>query len=324
MTDNIEYKYLESRFPMSLAVTAFNQIVIMFLIILAGMVCFKVRLIDNEMNKKLADIVLMLVNPFVIFVSYQRKFEAELLSGLLISLVLAFATHLFGIFISMIVLRKKNHEADIAMERFAVIYSNCGFIGIPLVNGILGSEGVFYLTAYMTVFNLVVWTHGMITMSGKSDRKSILEAMLSPSVIATLSGFVLFVCKVMLPNSLKEAISYIGDMNTPLAMLIAGVTIAQTDYKKLLGKIRIYYIAFFKLLFVPIVMILLFHLFPISRLVLLTSVLAAACPTAATINLFSIRYEKNYLYASELFAVTTVLSLFSIPLVMIFANLFVK
>ncbi|MHB8128173.1 MAG: AEC family transporter [Mobilitalea sp.] len=308
---------------MSLAVTAFNQIVIMFFIIIVGVISYKIKLIDKDMNKKLADIVLMLVNPFVIFVSYQRKFEATLLSGLLISLVLAVITHAFGIILSTIVLRKKNHEADISIERFAVIYSNCGFIGIPLVNGIFGSEGVFYITAYMTIFNLLVWTHGVITISGKSDKKTIIKAVLSPSVIATLSGFVLFISKIMLPDILNESLSYIGNMNTPLAMLVAGVTIAQTDLLKLLGKVRVYYITFFKLLVVPISMLLLFSFFDIPRLVVLTSVLAAACPTAATINLFSIRYEKNYLYASELFAVTTILSLITIPFVMIVANLLV-
>ncbi len=308
---------------MSLAITAFNQIIIMFFIIVVGIVCYKTKLIDNPMNKKLSDLVLYLVNPFVIFVSYQRKYEASLLRGLLISLLLAIVTHAFGIIISWLVIRKKQHEADITIERFAVIYSNCGFIGIPLVNGIFGGEGVFYLTAYLTIFNLVVWTHGMITMSGKSDKKTITKAFLSPSIIATLSGFFFFICRILLPDITVEALSYIANMNTPLAMLVAGVTIAQTNFIKIFGKLRIYYIVFLKLLFVPIAMLLLFQLFDIPRIVILTSVLAAACPTAATINLFSIKYDKNYLYASELFAMTTILSLITIPLVMIIAKLFV-
>lgn len=308
---------------MSLAVTAFNQIAIMFFIILIGAVCYKVKLIDQDMSKKLSDFVLLLVNPMVIFVAYQRKFEASLLKGLIISLVMAVITHLVSIVISYLVLRKKNHEADIAMERFAVIYSNCGFIGIPLVNGILGSEGVFYLTAYMTIFNLVVWTHGMVIISGKSDRKSIIKSILSPAVIATISGFILFLCKFILPEPIEKAFTYIGDMNTPLAMLVSGVTIVQTDLKKLLGKLRIYYIALFKLLIIPVLMLFLFIPFGVPRIVLLTSILACACPTAAIINLFSIRFEKNYLYASEIFAVTTILSMITIPAVMVLANLLV-
>lgn len=308
---------------MSLAITAFNQIIIMFFLILIGILCFKINLIDKDTNKKLSDIVLMLVNPFVIFVSYQQKFESTLLTGLLISLALAAATHIFGILLSMVVLRKKKHEADISIERFAVVYSNCGFMGIPLVNGFFGSEGVFYLTAYITLFNLVVWTHGMITVSGKSDRKSVMKALLSPSVLATFIGFAFFLFRLMLPPTIFRACAYIGDLNTPLAMIVAGSTIAQTNFRALISKLRIYYIAFFKLLFIPIAMLFLFNIFNIPDKVLLTSILAAACPTAATVNLFAIRYGKNYLYASEMFAVTTILSLFTIPMVMAVANLVV-
>lgn len=308
---------------MSLAMTVFNQIVIMFIIILIGVICYKIRFIDKETNRRLSDIVLMLVNPLVIFVSYQRKFEATLLRGLLISLLLALVTHIIAILVSMLVLRKKNHEEDIAIERFAVVYSNCGFIGIPLVNGIFGSEGVFYITAYMTIFNLLAFTHGMITISGKSDKKSIAKALLSPLVIATVTGFIFFLFRLMLPGVITEALGYIGNMNTPMAMLVSGVTIGQADIISLLKKVRVYYIAFFKLLIIPVAMLLLFSFFDLPRIVLLTSVLAAACPTAVTINLFSIRYDKNYLYASELFAVTTILSMATIPLVMLFANFIV-
>lgn len=300
---------------------AFIQIGIMFFLILVGVFCYKTKMIDKDTNKKLSDILLMLVNPFLIFLSYQREFKATLLNGLLISLILALATHFAGILITLVALRRKNHEADIAIERFAVIYSNCGFIGIPLVTGIFGTEGVFYLTAYITIFNLMAWTHGMITVSGRSDGKSIAKALLSPSVISVFVGFFFFICKITIPEPIHDAFSYIAGLNTPLALLVAGSSIAQTNILKVVGKLRIYYIAFLKLLLVPIVMLLLFSLFDIPRVVMLTSVLAVACPTGATVNLFAIRYRKNYLYASEMFAITTILCLATIPFVMIVANL---
>lgn len=308
------------RVAMSLAVVSFNQIMIMFIIIIVGVICYKTGLIEKETNKKLADLVLMVVNPLVIFISYQREFETELVKGLLLSLLLALITHIFGILVAAVLLRNKKNRDQLVLERFAVAYSNCGFIGIPLVNGIFGSEGVFYLTAYMTIFNLVVWTHGVITVSGKSDIKSVVKAILSPSVIATVSGFILFIFRVLLPKPLYEAIDYIGGMNTPMAMLVAGATIAQTDIRKLILKPRIYYVAFLKLLLLPIAVLLMFCTLNIPKIVLLTVVLAAACPTAATINLFALRFNKDYRYASEMFAITTILCSLTIPLVMIIAN----
>jgi predicted permease len=236
---------------------------------------------------------------------------------------LAVITHLFAIGLGYLILRGKKHQSDLAIERFAVVYSNCGFIGIPMANGLFGSEGVFYMTAYMTVFNLLVWTHGIIIMTGKADRKSIGKALLSPSVIATIGGFVFFILQIALPSIMKDTLTYVSSMNTPLAMLVAGITIAQTDLKNLIGKLRIYYVSFFKLLFVPLMALLVYRYLPIPHTVLMTSVLAASCPAAATVNLFSIRYHKNYLYASEIFAITTILSMATIPIVMMISNLLV-
>ena len=306
---------------MSLAATAFYQIAIMFFIILIGIICYRVRLIDQITNKKLSDIVLMLVNPILILISYQREYDSTLLNGLFISLILAVITHIFGIVISKVMLRGNKHREDLTIERFAVIYSNCGFIGIPMAGGLFGSEGVFYITAYMTIFNLLVWTHGIIIMTGKGDTKSLGKALLSPSIIAAVVGFFLFITRIMLPDILTDTLTYIGNMNTPLAMLVAGITIAQTDMKKLLVKLRIYYISFIKLLLIPIAMLFAFRVFEVPNVVLLTSVLAAACPTAAMVNLFSLRYDKNYLYASEIYAVSTIASMVTIPFVMFIANL---
>lgn len=303
----------------SLALQTLYQIIIMLFLIIVGILCFKMNLISKETNGKLSDLMLLLVNPAVIFVSYQREFDPTLLSNLLISIVLAVITHGIAIAISFLLIPDKK-DSDIAIERFGVVYSNCGYIGIPLVNGLFGSVGVFYLAAYMTIFNLLVWTHGVIIMTGKKDKKTFLKALLSPAVIATMIGFILFIARIILPNILVETISYIANLNTPMAMIIAGVTIAQTNIIKIISKPRSYYIAFLKLLLVPLTSLLIYQFFPIAREVVLTAVLAAACPIGATISLFAIRYKRNYIYASEIFALTTILCVITIPVVMMVAE----
>ena len=94
------------------AVTVFNQILIMLFIMIVGSICYKIKLINKEMNKYLSDLVLMLVNPLVIFLSYQREFEDTLLQGLLISLLLATITHVLAIIIAKRIIRKKDKPED--------------------------------------------------------------------------------------------------------------------------------------------------------------------------------------------------------------------
>lgn len=299
---------------MSLANIALDQILIMFSIILIGFICYKVKLIDALMNKHLSNMLLMLVSPILIFNSYIRDFSPELLKGLLISLGLAVLTHIIAIIVTYGILRGKTNK-DLVIERFSAIYSNCGFMGIPLINGILGSEGVFYITAYMTVFNAFIWTHGLIMMIGKQDKKTMIKTLISPTLIGILLGFIFFLGRIPLPNVIKTALVYVGDMNTPLAMLIAGVTIAQTNIKKVFFKFRIYFVATVKLLVIPILLLLIYSRFNVPNAVLTTAIVAAACPTAATGTLFALRYNKNALYASEVFAVTTLISMVTLPLV---------
>ena len=179
-----------------------NQIIIMALLITAGVICYKCGIIGKEATQSLSSLVLMVVNPIVILVSYQQPFEKRMLKGLLWSLLLALISTVISIVISKVFIRKKSGR--LAVERFSCIYSNCAFMGIPLVSALYGSEGVFYLTAFVTVFNLFVWTHGVFLMEEKLNKKMIIQAVKTPAVIATFLGFALFMLKISLPDILLK------------------------------------------------------------------------------------------------------------------------
>ncbi len=291
-----------------------KQVIIMALLVLTGVLCYKLKIITKESTKSLSSLVLLVVNPLILVVSYQVPFQKSLLNGLIWSLVLSFISILAAIVLSYIFIRKKSER--LSLERFSAVYSNCGFMGIPLVNGIYGAEGVFYLTAFMTVFNLMVWTHGVFLMKNKFSIKMIVQAFKSPAIIATVIGFLLFMFKIKIPETPLKAITYVADMNTPLAMIAAGASIAQTDIFKTLKNPRPYLTSILKLIAVPIVSALMFSFLPLNTTVIGTVVLAAACPAAATCTLFAIRFKKDSFYASELFAVTTLLSIITLPVIM--------
>ncbi|SHO53358.1 AEC family transporter [Anaerocolumna xylanovorans] len=308
---------------MSLAVIALNQILVMFLIMILGFLCYKIKIINHETNKKLSDFLLLIVNPLLIFNSYQREFNKELLNGLAVSFILAFISHFIAIAAAWLFVRGKDKQ-DIPLERFSCIYSNCGFMGIPLINSLYGSEGVFYLTAYMTVFNLLIWTHGVILMTGHRNPKAMLKTLVSPTFIGIIAGLLLFLLNIRIPQVLYRSMDYVASMNTPLAMIIAGVTMAQSDLKKVFLKWRIYLVIFVKQLAIPVLLTLLYYKLPINNTILTTAILAAGCPVAATGMLFALRYNKNHLYASELYAVSTMAAIVTIPVIMLVAGLLIR
>ncbi len=295
----------------------------MFLIIIIGIICFKIKLLSEKGTKEISSIVLQVVNPAVIFMAYQRDFDIELLSGLGISLCLSLMAFWVAFLLAYIFIKKSTTE-EYNIERFSCVYSNCGFMGIPLINALLGSEGVFYLTAFLTIFNLLIWTQGVIQISGKKTLKNIVSAIKSPSIIAIFLGLVSFLLRAVIPvdatqaftdSIFLKAIQYISDMNTPLAMLVAGATIAQVDIKEAVKKKRLYFVSFVRLIVVPLVTLMIFSLINVNDGARLTVLVAMAAPTATMATLFCLRFEKNYVYSSEIFALTTLISVVTMPLV---------
>jgi len=301
---------------MELANITFHQILTMVIIMIFGFGCAKVKMIDEEMNKKLSNFLLMLVNPLVIFMSYQRDFDRELLNGLLIAIGLAIL--LFVITLTIAHLRFPDRKgASRAVERYSAVYSNSGFIGIPLVLGVFGPLGVFYLTAQLTVSNLLMWTHGVAVMQGKANVALLKKALLSPPLIATLIGFVCFLVGIRLPDTLARPIEMVGSMNTPLAMIVAGVSISRANIGKIVKNKKIYQLCLIRLIVIPLAVVGAFSFFDVQPVITGTLIIAVACPVAANTILFAYRYERDHLYASELFVASTLLSMVTIPLLML-------
>ncbi len=304
---------------MFLALTAAEKILVMMIIAIVGCIAYKTGIITEKSNKSLTSVLLMAVNPIMIINAYQTEVNERLMHNFIISAVLAVASHLIGIALSFLLVGAK--RPDYETERLSVVYSNCGFIGIPLVNGLFGMEGVLYLTAYMTVFNICLWTHGVIQTVGRTDMRTTLRHLASPAIVCSILGLLLFVFKIKLPAPAAEAVEQISAMNSPLAMIIAGATIAQTDIRKALTAVRVYYISALRLFAVPLVCVLAFMSFGIEEKVVITAIVEAACPAAASATMFAINYGKNAVYASEIFAVSTILSFVSLPAVIMLAEL---
>ncbi len=290
-----------------------RQIVIMFIILLIGFGCSMKGLITKEGNKQLSAVALHIVNPLLIFMSYQSDYSSKLLRGLLWSFLLSGLSFAVTIGLSTLLIKKKRPEHD--LERFSAVYSNCGFIGIPLIRGIYGDEGVLYLTAYITLFNILIWTHGLMTMKGSKDMKSFLNSLKAPSVVAVFIGLIFYLLQIRLPDFLHTSLQYVSDMNTPLAMLIAGSAAAQTNVVKALKNSGLYIVAALKLVALPLAAMALLHFIPAPHMVQMVVLIASACPVATTGTMFAIQYDKNPERCSEFFAVTTLLSGLTLPVV---------
>ena len=118
-------------------------------------------------------------------------------------------------------------------------------------------------------------------------------------VIATIIAVLLFFSRIRFPEVALDSMNYVADMNTPLAMMVAGFSVAQTDILKMCTKLRVYFSCFLKLVLIPVIMIFILKIIPLPQDVAMTTLIASACPAATTGTMMAIRYKQNYTYSSE-------------------------
>ena len=319
-----------------MASVVLQQACIMLILIGFGAGCFRIKLLTKRTVSQLSSLVLKVVNPIVILMSFQRECDPHLIADLGWTFLLAVVSYGIAFAGSYLCIRNKEGR-DTVIERFSAVYSNCGFMGIPLVQAMFGYEGVFYLTAFIAVFNAFVWSHGVMQMSGQRSFKSLLKVLRSPAIIAIAAGLVMFFTGLTLPAAgsaadgashtarilhtlgalLSEAFGMVGSLNTPLAMFVAGATIMQTDLPAVLKKPRVFYVCFLRLIAFPMLTLLVFLLFPVDTIVEMTVLAAASAPCAAICTMMSLTYKRNAAYASEIFGVSTLLSVATMPLMMV-------
>ncbi len=305
---------------MELSLIIVQKIFMMFLLTMAGFICTKIGMIDTHTGKRLSVLALKLVTPMLIFSSFQIEYNARVVKNLALSFGLCLLTYAVQIPLAFLLARKqKDGSPRYRLERLCLIFTNCGFFGIPLIESLYGKEGVIYLTAFFTSFNVMLWAIGVPILIGKFSLKDTLKNVISPATVAAVLGVLCLLMRIRVPQILLEPVTMIGNMNTPFAMIAAGASIANTKWGAGLKNPQMYYITVCKTLLIPAVTVLLFRHISLEPILVMIPILAVACPVAAACPMLCSIYDQDTDYASQLFAVTTLVSILTIPLIYLFA-----
>ncbi len=301
---------------MGLSAIVFEQVLIIFILIAVGFVLSKTGVINEKGTRQMTEILLMVVTPCVLINAYQKEFSPELIKGLLLSVLLAVVVHIVGIAISTLVF-KKEESLKYRVSIFSSVYSNCGFMAIPLLSAAQGADGVFYGSAYLAVFTILYWTHGICMYAGSIKEISIKRILTNPGIIGTVIAIILFVTGIRLPGVLNESVKYLAGMNTPLAMIVMGAYLTRVDFKKALRNGSIYAVTVLRLIIIPVVAVLIMHIFDVEPVIARSILISTACPTAAVSALLATKYNLDSVYAAETVSVSTVISIVTIPLILL-------
>lgn len=294
--------------------TVGEQVLILFVLIAIGFVCGKTKLINEAGSKVMADVVLYFVTPCVIINAFQREFDVTMLIKLIVSAVCSAAILGFSVLVAQLLFKKQErHRACIF--KFATVFSNCGYMSLPLQQALLGDEGVFYGATFVAMFNIFVWSYGIITMKGKDEKASVIKILINPGIIGTLIGVVLFLCSIELPSVIAQPVSYMAALNSPVPMLIIGYYLSKANLKKAFTDAWSYVSMGLRLIILPLLTLFVLLICGIKGPLLVSLIISVSSPVAAITTMMSAKYGHDTELSVSIVSASTLLSLGTMPLI---------
>ncbi len=285
-----------------------QQVLIMFLIAAIGFIAFRTGKISNEGSKTIGNLLIYISLPAVIVKGFMVERTEERMVGLLISMAAAAVTLTICVVVSRLCFRKD------PIASFGAAFSNPGFFGIPLITAILDDGAVFYIAPFIAFLNLLQWSYGVSLLTGKKTGLKIKTVLTAPFMIAIAAGLVLFFSQMQLPAIFAKTLDFCAGLNTPLAMFAVGVYLAQCRFGKMLKKGKLYAISAVRLLLIPLIVLALLTVIPgINNDIRYAVLIAAACPVGSNLAVYAQLHNKDYTYAVETVAVSTLLCIVTIP-----------
>jgi hypothetical protein len=294
----------------------FQQVLVLFILIIVGYVIRKMNLVTDAINKEIGSLVVNIALPAYLIVNMNQPFSVDMLKNSLVFVILSFGVYA-GFAVSAKLFSKMLHVEGKAKDVFeyVLLFSNVGYMGYPVVQVVFGQEGVFYTAVYNLSFSVLVWSYGVFLMNRNSDHKEKRKGFLNPGLVAVLIGYALFAFSIKLPGPIEQTLKLIGDTTMPLSMMFIGFILAQTEMKTIFREWRVFAITFIRLVVQPASVWLVLSTFGFKGLLLNIPVLKAAMPAAANTAIIASKYGSDYQLAAKLIYISTLLSVATIPFV---------
>jgi len=317
------------------------QVFGLFALMIVGFAVGKLRIVDSAAIKGMSNLIVKATLPALILMSLQRPFSRELLGDSALMFVVSLGFYAGMMLISSLVARALGVGPKKAGAlAFALAFSNCGFIGFPVVTSILGEDALFLTSIHNCAFNLIVFTVGILIISGAGSGAKIssgdkvgsggksgsganadsrarfhvpIKNIFNVNVVAAIVGFILFVASITIPRFLALPLNLLGSVTTPLAMVVTGAMLSRIPLKSAFGDWRLYAASALRLAVWPLLTAGALTLLGIGGQIKYITVIIAAMPAASNTSLIAEVYGGDTDTASYIVCLTTLLSVVTIP-----------
>lgn len=295
-----------------------QQMLALFLLMIIGYFCGKKDILDPGTTKKISWLVVNVANVAVILqagLDNNNDIPAERLlfmGGLAVGMYVLFIA--IAAVLPMLLGAKRERYG---IYRTMFVFSNIGFMGLPLLNALAGGEAVLYAAPFQLVFNALLYTYGIANMCENTEesQQAQWKRMINPGVIACVLAIVMFFARIDLPDFVDTTIKNLANLTLPLSMLVIGRSFTEFRIKELFTNVRLLVFAGIKLLLIPIITMLFLKQWITDETILTVCLVMLSAPVASMVAMFAQQYEADYEHASRGVALTTILAVVTMPLV---------
>ena len=295
-----------------------GSVLTLFLLMSVGFLFGRLGLLSGDTLSQVSRVLLYVVTPCIMITSFEVERTPQTQGQLLTALTVMAGVYLLYMALSLILFPREG-EAHKGILRFAAVYGNAGFMGLPLIQSALGDEAMIAAVVGLAVFNTVTWTQGRALIGGRSEL-SLKKLALNPGILGFVGGLLLFFTGWRLPGPVDAAVGYLGSMNTPLAMVVIGGQIAQADLAQVFSTKKLYLVSAVKLLAVPLLTALALAPFRLDPTVFVSGVILSGCPTAGVAGLFAQSMGRDGVFGARQVTLSTLLCIITLPLVAVLAQ----
>lgn len=288
------------------------------LILILGFFLGKRKLISSETNRELTNLLLTVFMPASLFIAFPSEYDEASLNLFFSGFVGGALVMLMLIVLSKIIFNKFWFKGELRYEsQFALIFNNATFLGYPIVVNTFGPTGVIAYCGFIIAFNIALFSYGIWLFERKVSLKLIKSVATNPNILAVLLGMVFFLSSFKLPSFITDAVGFVGGATTPLSIICIGFMLSRADFKALAKRWRLALVALIQLIVGPLATYFVLSALNFPTEVITVCTLIQALPTATSLGLFATKYGGNNIEASELVTISTLLSVITLPLMIL-------
>lgn len=295
-----------------------EQMILLFVLIFIAYIASKVGLLPKNANKVIADLVVNITNPATIL--YAVGTSSHALSNTTVLGILGLTILVLGSQILLAhgytkALRLKPDTAGV--YRFMLVFSNCGFLGYPVLQALYGGDAVFIASMYVLIFQILSFTYGVRQISpDPAFREFDLKRFCTPMVITSILALILYLTNVRFHPTVLNTLSLLDRITSPASMLVIGCVLAAYPLKTIFGRWHVYVFCVVRLIVIPVLVWAVLRLFITDSLILGVMVVLSAMPAATNTVLLTAKYGGDEPTAASGLFVSTLLSLITLPVLL--------